>query len=77
MLQQKCKEEKENYYERIVSDLKESNVSQWYSKVKRMAGQDQEKRADVTIDELIGLNDVEQAEKIAEHYASISSMYEP
>ena len=75
--QQKCKDEKENYYERIVKDLKESNVSQWYSKVKRMAGQDQERRADLTLDELMGLNDAEQAERIAEHYASISSLYEP
>ena len=56
--------------------MKESNISQWYSKVKRMAGQDQEKRADLTVDELIGLNDVEQAEKIADYYASISNLYE-
>ena len=68
MFQEKCKAEKEKYYDRIVSDLKESNISQWYSKVKRMAGQDQEKRADLTVDELIGLNDVEQAEKIADYY---------
>ena len=76
MFQEKCKAEKEKYYDRIVSDLKESNISQWYSKVKRMAGQDQEKRADLTVDELIGLNDVEQAEKIADYYASISNLYE-
>ena len=35
---QKCSEEKEKYYKNIVQDLKESNISQWYSKVKRMAG---------------------------------------
>ena len=39
--QDKCDEEKRKYYENIVRDLKESNVSQWYSKVRRMAAQDQ------------------------------------
>ena len=34
----KCKEAKEKYYTNIVQDLKESNISQWYSKVKRMGG---------------------------------------
>ena len=37
--QDKCAEEKKRYFKNIVSDLKESNVSQWYSKIKRMAGQ--------------------------------------
>ena len=35
---QKCKQEKENYYKNIVHDLKTSNPGKWYSKVKRMAG---------------------------------------
>ena len=32
---------------------------------------------EVTVDELIGLSDQDQAEKIADHYASISQLYEP
>ena len=42
-----------------------------------MSGQDQNKSADVTVDELIGLSESEQAERIASHYASISNLYEP
>ena len=37
--QERCEEEKVKYYENIVCDLKEPNISQWYSKVKRMSGQ--------------------------------------
>ena len=72
---QKCSEEKEKYHKNIVQDLKESNISQWYSKVKRMAGQDQQ--SEFTVEELLGLSDLEQAEKIAEHYSGISSLYKP
>ena len=75
--EEKCKEEKRKYYENIVSDLKSSNISQWYSKVKRMAGQDHHSSDDMVVDELSGLTDLEQAEKIADHYASISNLYEP
>ena len=41
-----------------------------------MAGQDQH-NTDFTIDELTGMSDMDQAETIANHYASISNMYEP
>ena len=42
-----------------------------------MAGQDQRSSGDLVIDELIGLSGSEQAEKIADHYASISNLYKP
>ena len=35
-LKEKCSEEKVNYYTNIVEDLKTSQPSQWYSKLKRM-----------------------------------------
>ena len=73
----KCAEEKRKYYNNIVSDLRESNISQWYSKVKRMSGQDQNSCADLTVDELAGMSSIEQAEAIADHYASISNLYKP
>ena len=60
----------------MVSDLKTSNVSQWFSKVKRMSGQE-ENRSEYTVDELLGLSDQDQAEKIADHYAGISQLYKP
>jgi hypothetical protein len=34
----KCVKAKEDYYTNTVKDLKSSNPSQWYSKVKRMGG---------------------------------------
>ena len=72
----KAEEEKRNYYSNIVSDLKTSNVSQWFSKVKRMSGQEDD-RSDYTVDELEGLSDQQQADKIADHYAGISQLYQP
>ena len=39
--EQKCETEKKKYCENIISDLKTSNPSKWYSKLKRMSGQDQ------------------------------------
>ena len=76
--QEKCEDEKRKYYANIVTDLKESNISQWYSKVKRMAGQlSPSLSPDTCVEELSGLSDKEQADRIADHYASISSQYEP
>ena len=72
----KSEEEKEKYFKNIVVDLKTSNISQWYSKVKRMSGH-KDQISDFTVDELIGFSDQDQAEKIADHYASISQLYEP
>ena len=34
-----CEKEKKKYAEKIVSDLRASNPSKWYSKIKRMSGQ--------------------------------------
>ena len=68
--------EKSNYYSNIVADLKETNPSKWYSKVKRMTGKD--KNCEVNhIEELSGKDDVDQREIIANHYAKISQEYEP
>ena len=41
-----------------------------------MSGQE-DNRTDYTVDELEGLSDQEQAEKIADHYAGISQLYKP
>ena len=75
--EKKCEVEMKNYYENIVQDLKESNTGQWYSKVKRMAGQEDNRGEIVTVEELIGYSDDQQAEIIADHYAAISNLYEP
>ena len=60
MFEDKCDEEKENYYNNIVRDLKTSNTSQWYSKVKRMSGQELNQADLDTVEELSGLDDDQQ-----------------
>ena len=60
----KCEDEMKNYYQNIVQDLIESNTGQWYSKVKRMAGQEDDRGEIVTVEELIGFTDDQQAEII-------------
>ena len=73
---EKCTSEKEKYHENIVSDLKLSNPGKWFSKVKRMTGRNQEKPNKIMVDELVGLDDMQQAERIADHYSTISNQYE-
>ena len=72
---ERCLLEKEKYYQNIVEDLKTSNPSKWYSKVKRMCGQSDSNKV-ISVDELIGLSDQEQSERIAENYSQISNQYE-
>ena len=71
-----CKKAKEHYYRNIVEDLKESEPRKWHSKLKRMSGQEKVGQHNILVEELIGFSDQEQADKIAEHYASISNSYE-
>ena len=74
---QKCEDEKQNYYRNIVHDLKFSNPGKWYSKVKRMTGKKTGSGSITTVEELSGLEDDQQSEVIADHYAKVSSLYEP
>ena len=73
---EKCKKAKEYYYKNIVEDLKESDSRKWHSKLKRMTGQEKVKQHNILVEDLIGFSDQEQADKIAEHYASISNKYD-
>ena len=72
----KCKNDKEKYYENTVADLKTSNPGKWYSKVKRMSGQNDNHNQEICVEELIGMSNKEQAEAIAQHYSSISNQFE-
>ena len=60
----------------MVSDLKESNPGKWHSKLKRMSGKESGRQQNILVDELSGYSDQEQANMIAEHYASISNQYD-
>ena len=76
---EKCSMEKQKYYENIVADLKTSDPSKWYSKLKRMSGQDKDKSNGdgINVAELDGIYDKLQGEIIADHYAQISNQFEP
>ena len=67
---------KQRYYTNIVSDLKETNTGKWYSKIKRMSGQDTDRENVILVEELSGYSDQEQADRIAESYAKISNQYD-
>ena len=68
---------KHSYNEKIVEDLKISNVSQWYSKLKRMSGMESINEDRVTVEELADLPSHEQVELIADNFAKISNLYQP
>jgi hypothetical protein len=53
----KCEKAKKDYAKNIVNDLKYSNQSQWYSKIKRMSSHNLEKDGDSEVEELVGIPD--------------------
>ena len=74
---EKCTKAKENYYSTMVEDLKDSNPSQWYNKVKRMGGISESGSGNIMLEELSGLSNKSQADVIAKHYAAVSNEYKP
>ena len=61
----------------IVQDLKVSNPAHWYSKLKRLCSFDQQKSEPVIVESIKHLSDEEQAEIIADKFASVSQEYQP
>ena len=74
---EKCEIAKSSYYTNMVSDLKTSNPSQWYSKSKRMSSHDQLKSESVNVEQIMHLSAKEQANKIADNFAKVSNEYSP
>ena len=68
---------KSKYYGNIVKDLKTSNVSQWYSKLKRLCSYDKNNLESIDVESLKHLSESEQAEAIADKFAKVSQEYEP
>ena len=61
----------------MVKDLKLSNPSQWYSKLKRICSYDQEKFDPITCSEIEDLPKEKQVEKIAEHFCAVRQKFAP
>ena len=74
---ERTKSLKESYYNNVVEDLKTTNISQWYSKVKRISSMDPTKDDNIQVDEIRDLPSSEQAEVIADKFAEISQQYQP
>ena len=68
---------KKQYYKNFVKDLKRSKPSEWYSKLKRICSYDQGKSNPIIVESIKHLSDEEQANKIADKFASVSQEYDP
>ena len=65
------------FYSNFVSDLKISNPGKWYAMIKKIGGVDQMTNGEIQVECLSNYTNKECADKIAEHFASISNEYAP
>ena len=61
----------------MIDNIKESNKSQWYSKLKWIANYDQQKKEMISVEEINHLPEDQQAEAIADNLSAVSSEYDP
>ena len=59
----------------MIDDVTSARSGEWYSKLKRMTRQDQDKSEVTRVEEISHLSDQEQAELIADNLAEISNSY--
>ena len=64
-------------YSSFVSDLKLTNPGKWYQMAKRIGAVDKMSGGDICVESLSNLDNAECAQKIAEHFASVSNEYYP
>ena len=74
---QECENAKHSYSTNIVNDLKQSNPSQWYSKIKQMSSHSAELNEEPVVQELLGLDDSLQVERIADKFSQVANSYSP
>ena len=67
---------KKDFYKKMVSDLMSKNTTKWYSSLKRMTSHDQHKYEKVIIPDINHLSDMEQAQKLGEHFSTIPNEYD-
>ena len=64
-------------YSNFVSDLKITDPGKWYHMAKKIGAVDKMSQGEIQVESLSDLNNVESAQKIAEHFSSISNEYLP
>ena len=65
------------FFSKFVSDLKSTDPGKWYNKAKQIGAVDKMSKGDIQVQSLSHLNNAQCAQKIAEHFASISHEYSP
>ena len=76
LFKKEVKTAKSEFYKKSVEELKKKKPGQWYSSLKKMTSYDQMKDDQLVVDEISHLPYQEQAEIIAEQFASIQNEYE-
>ena len=71
------KNTKESYKVRILDGLKNSQPGKWYSKTKRISGQQKNDHNEIVFEEIHNLNQEVQAEKIADFFSSTRNQFQP
>ena len=71
----KCAHSKKKFFNDMVSQVKDSDPSRWYSLLKRISNYDKEKTEELQIDEIGHLSDQEQSEAIADSFDKIGKEY--
>ena len=66
-----------SYYLDFVTELKQSDPGKWHVMAKKIGAIDQMTAGNVQVESLIGYNNLQSAQKIADHFAKISNEYEP
>ena len=66
-----------SFYSKFVNDLKVTNPGKWYEMEKKIGAVDQMNGGDIKVEALEGLSNKQGAQKIAEHFASVSNQYSP
>ena len=73
----KVADSKNKFYQRRIEDLKEGKPGQWHSLLKRLCSADQFKTDQPECEEIKDKSDEDQAELIADNFASVSNEYNP
>jgi hypothetical protein len=76
IFKKEVKKAKADFYKQAVAELKTKKPGQWYSCLKKITSFDQQKTEQTMVDEISHLSDQQQAELIAERFASIQNEYQ-
>ena len=70
------KSAKGNFYKKQIEDCKNSQSSQWYSKLKRMSKHDQHASEELNVEEISDITPKEQANAILDSILDVNNSYD-